>query len=280
MAGAPERGFKEAVARAFKNEQLSASEVEAEISKAMKRYRLSDAKAEQLQEEVIKEILISWQPRIEEKYKAAVKQAYSNQALSEADRDEDLAKVRHRWRINPDKADAWKKLAWKEMGYKPPEPTLPPPRVEEKPEAPPKDDLIIRKLEAKINFQQGLRYAKDEDFVNAIREFSLAIEKDPSLGTAYANRAVAYMQQKKYNKALEDLQTAATLSPDDATVFYNLAALYSLDKKLDLALEALDKALALGFNDYNALCRDPDLANLRKHAEFRQVLEKHKVFLK
>lgn len=278
MAGAPERGFKEAVAKAFKNEQLSASEVEAEIGKALRRYRLNDAKAEQLQEEVIKEILLSWQPKIEEKYKAAVKQAYNNQALTEADRDEDLAKVRQRWRINPDKADEWKKLAWKEMGYRPapPTPAFPPAVMEEKP----KDDLQVQKLAAQINFQQGLRYAKEEDFPNAIREFTLAIEKYPDYSVAYANRAVAYMQQKKYNKAAEDLKKAASLSPNDPSVFYNLAALYSLQKQLDLALDALDKALELGFNDYDTLRKDPDLANLRKHSEFRPTLEKHKVFLK
>ena len=281
MAGAPERNFKEAVAKAFKNEQLTAGEVEAEIRKAMKRYRLDDAKGELLQEEVIKEIINNWQPRIEEKYKIAVKQVYTNQALTEADRDEELTKIRHRWHIKPEKAEEWKKLAWKEMGYRPPVAQPQVPVAEIKPqENQAQKELAVQKLAAQINFQQGLRYAKEEDFVNAIREFTLAIEKYPDYSVAYANRAVAYMQQKKYNKAAEDLKKAASLDPRDPAVFYNLAALYALQKQLDLALEALDKALDLGFNDYDSLRKDPDLNNLRKHPEFRQILEKHKVFLK
>jgi len=35
-----------------------------------------------------------------------------------------------------------------------------------------------------------------------------------------------------------------------------------------------------GFNDYDRLRSDPDLKNLRASKEFKQVLEKHKVFIK
>jgi len=139
----------------------------------------------------------------------------------------------------------------------------------------------IKKLSAELNFQQGMNYVQGEDYGNAVKEFTAAIEKYPGYSSAYANRAVAYMQQKKYNLAADDLKKAAALSPDDPNIYYNLTALYSLQKeKVDLALGALDKALELGFNNYDALRKDPDLKNLRKHAEFRQVLEKHKIFLK
>lgn len=134
--------------------------------------------------------------------------------------------------------------------------------------------------EAKINLQQGMNYVKSKDYENAIKEFTLAIEKYPKYAVAYSNRGVAYIQQKKLNNATDDLLKAAELDPKDKEIHYNIAALYSLQNQLDRALDSLDKALSFGFGDYDALRNDPDLANLRKHPEFRKILEKHKVFIK
>ncbi len=120
---------------------------------------------------------------------------------------------------------------------------------------------------------------RDENIENAVKEFSLAIQKDASYAEAYSNRAVAYMLQRKFNKADEDLRKARDLNPDSPSVRYNFASLYSLRGDIDLALDEIDAALAKGFSDYDALRRDPDLENLRRSPEFRKVLEKHKVFI-
>jgi tetratricopeptide (TPR) repeat protein len=144
--------------------------------------------------------------------------------------------------------------------------------------------------EVMSHIRQGLAYVAtaksarsgnvfEENIDNAIKEFSLAIEKGPNHADAYANRAVAYMQQKKFNKAAEDLKKARELNPDGATIRYNLASLYSLKGDIDLALDELDAALAKGFDNYDALRYDRDLANLRKHPEFKKILERHKVFI-
>lgn len=148
-------------------------------------------------------------------------------------------------------------------------------------------------VEAKIHLQQGMTYVtlaqanpkkKKENYKNAKLEFTKAIELYPKYAEAYSNRGVIYMQQKKYNKSEIDLLKAADIKPKDPYVQYNLAALYSLQKKTDLALDAMDKALELGFNNYDALRptgrgSDPDLKNLRKDPGYKQVLEKHKVFI-
>lgn len=118
-----------------------------------------------------------------------------------------------------------------------------------------------------------------ENIDNALREFSLAIQKDPKYAEAYSNRAVTYMQLKKFNKAEEDLRKAKELAPDSASVRYNYASLHSLNGNVDLALDEIDAALTKGFADYDALRLDPDLNNLRKHPEFRKILEKHKIFI-
>ncbi len=134
--------------------------------------------------------------------------------------------------------------------------------------------------EAKLNMQQGINYMRGKDWDNAIKEFTLAIQKHPTYDVAYSNRAVAYMQQKKFNKAMDDLKEGVRINPRNATLHYNFVALYSLQNQLDRALDSLDRCLELGFNNYDALRADPDLNNVRKHPEFRKILEKHKVFLK
>lgn len=144
--------------------------------------------------------------------------------------------------------------------------------------------------EAQARVRQGFSYianAKnasnrtnfDENVDNAIREFSQAIQIDPGYAEAYSSRAVAYMQQKKFNKAGEDLKKALELAPASPAIHYNMACLHSLNGNVDLALDEVDTALARGFSEYDALRLDPDLANARKHPEFRKVLEKHKVFI-
>jgi len=144
-------------------------------------------------------------------------------------------------------------------------------------------------IEAKQNLQQGLTYisiakqnptAAKENYENAIQEFSRAIEKYPNYPEAFGNRAVVYMQQGKFNKAMDDLKKGESINPNDKNLHYNFVAWYSLQNQLDRALDSLDKSLSLGFNDYDALRADPDLNNVRKHPEFRKILEKNKVFIK
>ena len=144
--------------------------------------------------------------------------------------------------------------------------------------------------EIKAYLKQGMSYVSiaknanspnvfNENIENAINEFSNAIKKDSNYAEAYSNRATAYMMQKKYNKALDDLKKAKELKPESSSIRYNLACVHALMGNVDYGLDELDAALARGFNDYESLRKDPDLANLRKHKEWRPILEKHKVFI-
>jgi tetratricopeptide (TPR) repeat protein len=145
-------------------------------------------------------------------------------------------------------------------------------------------------LEVTQHLKQGMAYVStaknanspaifNENINNAINEFSNAIKKDPGYATAYSNRSVAYMMQKKYNLALDDLKKAKELKPNDPAIRYNLASCHSLMGNVDLGFVELDAALANGFNDYDSLRKDPDIANLRKNPDWRKTLEKYKVFL-
>jgi tetratricopeptide (TPR) repeat protein len=132
---------------------------------------------------------------------------------------------------------------------------------------------------ARQRFQQGMSFASTNRLDEAIQEFSAAIQLDPQYAAADGNRGVAYIQQKKYNKALEDLKEAVKRDPDNPVALYNLTVVHTLQKNLDLALDTLDRALEKGFKNYDALRHDGDLTELRKHPEFRKLLERRGIFL-
>lgn len=173
----------------------------------------------------------------------------------------------------------------------PPPPPPPPPQAQAPaPAAPAPAAPAQPSLEVTQHLKQGMAYVStaknagspaifNENINNAINEFSNAIKKDPSYATAYSNRAVAYMMQKKYNLALDDLKKAKELKPNDPAIRYNLASCHSLMGNVDLGFVELDAALANGFNDYDSLRKDPDIANLRKNPDWRKTLEKYKVFI-
>lgn len=124
--------------------------------------------------------------------------------------------------------------------------------------------------------------SRPENMRNAVVKFDQAIasegQRNYCYAVAYMNRGVAQMLIGKPNKAAEDLGTAIKCDPKNPTIHYNFAAFYSLQNQLDLAIEQLDAALESGFNDCDALRTDSDLAKLRRLADFRTVLEKHKMF--
>jgi tetratricopeptide (TPR) repeat protein len=172
----------------------------------------------------------------------------------------------------------------------PPPPPPPPQAQAPAPAAPAPAASGQPSLEVTQHLKQGMAYVStaknasspaifNENINNAINEFSNAIKKDPGYATAYSNRSVAYMMQKKYNLALDDLKKAKELKPNDPAIRYNLASCHSLMGNVDLGFVELDAALANGFNDYDSLRKDPDIANLRKNPDWRKTLEKYKVFL-
>jgi tetratricopeptide (TPR) repeat protein len=134
-------------------------------------------------------------------------------------------------------------------------------------------------LAAKQNLEAGMQYASRRDWNNAILEFTAAIQKHPTFAAAYGNRGAAYTAQKKFNLALDDIKKGIGLNPKDPFLYYNLTCVYSLQNQLDRAVVALDAALENGFQNYDALRKDPELLNLRKSPEWRKTLEKHKIFL-
>ena len=68
--------------------------------------------------------------------------------------------------------------------------------------------------------------------------------------------------------AIEDFKQGLELSPNDVALHYNIACSYSMTEQKELGFYHLTKAVELGFNDFEKLQTQDDLAFLRIQPEF------------
>lgn len=85
--------------------------------------------------------------------------------------------------------------------------------------------------------ERGMAAERSGEYLEAIREFTTALEDDPDGLEAYKWRASVYMHMNAFTNAIEDLDKALSISPKDS----NLLALRA---KAHLAIGQSDKAIA------------------------------------
>jgi len=99
------------------------------------------------------------------------------------------------------------------------------------------------------------------------------LEAHPDFTDALAALGEAYTRRGLYDQGLEVDLKLTQLKGADPLAWYNLACSYSLLKRADEALTALQRALALGYDNFDYLLKDPDLATVRQSPKFRPLLE-------
>jgi tetratricopeptide (TPR) repeat protein len=72
--------------------------------------------------------------------------------------------------------------------------------------------------------------------------------------------------------AARELERAVALRPNDSNILYNAACTYGILGMKAEALATFRKAIAAGYNNLAWAARDADLACLRDHPEFQQLL--------
>lgn len=81
---------------------------------------------------------------------------------------------------------------------------------------------------------------------NAIDDFDAALEIDPNIGEAYANRGSSYFLGGLYDRALNDYNRALELDANMAwATWYNIGLLYLETKQPEDARSAFRKSLSL-----------------------------------
>lgn len=111
----------------------------------------------------------------------------------------------------------------------------------------------------------------DTDF--EIRFYENILKESPDFIETMMALADLYTKKGLYREGLELDERLARLRPEEPIIFYNLACSYSLLNDQYAALNAIKKAIELGYDDFDHLYSDSDLANLMADEEFRKYLK-------
>ena len=113
---------------------------------------------------------------------------------------------------------------------------------------------------------------KSDDVDFEIQFYEGILEKKGDFFQALMALGNLYTKNGLYQKGLAVDEKLVRLRPKDPLVLYNLACSYSLLNKINKAFKAMKDAFSCGYDDFDYLKNDGDLANLLKDARFRKYL--------
>jgi tetratricopeptide (TPR) repeat protein len=102
------------------------------------------------------------------------------------------------------------------------------------------------------SFRLGVEKMQSNEFTEAIKEFTEAIENDINPDAAYSNRCLAFLQINQYRDAVADCTKAINFSPGNAEAYLNRGLAQYRLKNYAAAIVDNNKVLALKKNDFRA----------------------------
>ncbi|MEI6438312.1 MAG: hypothetical protein WCO69_06155 [Candidatus Omnitrophota bacterium] len=119
---------------------------------------------------------------------------------------------------------------------------------------------------------------KDRNAAFEISFYEKVLERAPGFVEALVCLGDLYTKEGFYDKGLAVDQKLAVLRPEDPVVLYNLACSYSLLGAIPAARQAMLRAIEFGYDEWQHLLEDADLANLRADGEFMARLSECRSF--
>ena len=116
--------------------------------------------------------------------------------------------------------------------------------------------------------------AKDPEF--DIRFFESVLRRAPNYANVVEILGGLYTRQGRVSDGLRMDRKLVKLQPGNATAHYNLACSLALLKRKGDALHELKRAVALGYRDLDWMQQDPDLEPLKRHPQFRALIDELK----
>ena len=115
--------------------------------------------------------------------------------------------------------------------------------------------------------------SKREDFDFEVGFFEGLHKRMPRDIRVISMLAQLYTKVGEIDSGLEMDRKLVRLSPEDPINHYNLACSLSLKGRVSDAIQSLEKAIALGYEDFDWMRHDPDLAILHDSIGFTALLE-------
>jgi tetratricopeptide (TPR) repeat protein len=95
----------------------------------------------------------------------------------------------------------------------------------------------------------------------------------PDFIEALACLGELYTRQGLFEKGLRVDERLVRLRPEDPMAVYNLACSQSLVNDIPASRKTMMRAIGLGYDEWDHLRKDPDLANLLADGEFQAFLK-------
>lgn len=108
---------------------------------------------------------------------------------------------------------------------------------------------------------------------NYLRKMELKKKRETEL-----TQGLKLYKEGKYEAALESFESVLGSKPEPreaAVTSYNVACCYSQLNQIEAGLSALEDAMEAGYEDYQTIRTDPDIANLRSSEKFKPLLDKY-----
>lgn len=112
-------------------------------------------------------------------------------------------------------------------------------------------------------------YREIRNYDEAAGFYRKALAADPIYARAANSMAISLTLAGRLDEAADYFTRTAALTPFSEKVYYNLACVQSRRSDVDAAMAALKKAVSLGYNRWEKILEDSDLAHLRESAAFK-----------
>ena len=99
--------------------------------------------------------------------------------------------------------------------------------------------------EVKTTFSAGLAAMNAKNFEEAVRQFQIAAEKDPSQSAIFGNLGLALSNLKKYDEAVAQYRKSIALRPDDPAIHALVSLALANAGKIDEAAQAVQEVAKL-----------------------------------
>lgn len=98
----------------------------------------------------------------------------------------------------------------------------------------------------RIFYNRGNAYLAEKKYAEAIADYSLMIQRNPTFPYAYYNRSLAYLSLKQNKEALADVDSSLSLEPNNAATMYTRGFILEGQECFEQARNAYATSLALG----------------------------------